>query len=398
MNTIKRKVNLNKLIFYIAYILMLIYYMGSNIVILSNIKGYIIKFSYILLFIDCITHFTKYKVKSLILIFICIVVSFISWRISGSGDIAILILFITSAKNIEFNNLIKFDIKIKSILLCVVLVAYILGMTDVYYMYRTDGTIRSSMGFSHPNIFATYVFSICCEYVYLNYKNMKLYKVILLIIISFIITYFSDSRTAQFAIIILALIWYINNKFNIFKYKVINKILTIMFIILTGVSYGTGMLYAQGNKIIEITDELLTGRIKCIYYFINKYDINLLGNELELIGTREALEYNTSAKILDNSYIKILLQFGIVNYVLFVLLLYYGIKRAIKEKNYALCLIFLIYFIYGISENALYLIRYNIFLLYFSNIIYLKEIDNYKDLDKGNKEENTNWMAQNQII
>ena len=384
LSFLNKKIKLSNFLFYTAYILMLIYYMGSNIIFLQNIQNKILILSYLLLVINFVVQSSKYKVKSIVIIILCIAISLISWKVSNSSEIAVLIIFIVSLKNIKFNDLVKFDIKAKIALVIVVLIFYGLGLTDVYYKYREDGRVRSSMGFSHPNIFGTYIFSICCEYIYLNYKKIKLYKVIGLVIVSFLVSYFSDSRTAQLSILIAVLFWCVFNKYNIFKYKVVNFILSILFLLLTIVSYILGVLYADNNKLVLKLDELLTGRIRCIDQFISDYDVNLFGNELELVGTREAEENGISAKILDNAYMKILLQYGLISYVLFFILLFLGIKNAIKEKNYALCTMFLVYMIYGIFENALFLIRYNVFLLYLSNLIFFKN-ETKNDISEGEK-------------
>ena len=372
LNFLKKKINISNFLFYTAYILMLIYYMGSNIIFLQNIQNKILILSYLLLVINFVVQSSKYKVKSIILIVLCIVISLISWKVSNSSEIAVLIIFVVSLKNIKFNDIVSFDIKAKITLVATILIFYALGLTDVYYKYREDGRIRSSMGFSHPNIFGTYIFSICCEYIYLNYKKIKFYKVVGLVVVSFLVSYFSDSRTAQLSILIAVLFWCVFSKYNIFKYKVVNFTLSILFLILTIISYVLGVLYSDNNGFVLKLDELLTGRIKCIDQFINEYDVKLFGNELELVGTREAEENGISAKILDNAYIKILLQYGLVSYLLFFILLFFGIKNAIKEKNYALCTMFLVYMIYGIFENALFLIRYNVFLMYLSNLVFFK--------------------------
>ena len=141
-------------------------------------------------------------------------------------------------------------------------------------------------------------------------------------------------------------------------------------------SYILGILYINENQSTISINSLVSNRIKMIAMFIDDYDVTLFGNNLELLGTKAALEKGEVAKVLDNSYIKIILQYGILVYIMMASFFVRGIKKAEKEGDYILIILFTLFCIYGIMENVLVLLQYNIFLLYFSQVIYNKEEEN----------------------
>ena len=216
-------------------------------------------------------------------------------------------------------------------------------------------------------------------YIYIYYKRIKIIDYIVLMFSSFIVYYFSNSRTAQIGIIVLIILTFFYNKGTIqqlLKLKLISGILRYLFIILTLMSYILGILYINENQSTISINSLVSNRIKMIAMFIDDYDVTLFGNNLELLGTKAALEKGEVAKVLDNSYIKIILQYGILVYIMMASFFVRGIKKAEKEGDYILIILFTLFCIYGIMENVLVLLQYNIFLLYFSQVIYNKEEEN----------------------
>lgn len=378
MDDIKKENTVN-IIFYFAYALEIFYWMFSNVTMIGGYRIIAVKLAYFLLIVCFILNMTKNKKKDYIYIGLYIIISFLSMIVSDSNSILLIILFLIGMKQMKFKKIVKFDFYIKIIFLLIIVVLYKLNLTENYYMYRTDGVMRSSMGFAHPNIFGTYIFLLCCEYIYIYYKRIKIIDYIVLMFSSFIVYYFSNSRTAQIGIIVLIILTFFYNKGTIqqlLKLKLISGILRYLFIILTLMSYILGILYINENQSTISINSLVSNRIKMIAMFIDDYDVTLFGNNLELLGTKAALEKGEVAKVLDNSYIKIILQYGILVYIMMASFFVRGIKKAEKEGDYILIILFTLFCIYGIMENVLVLLQYNIFLLYFSQVIYNKEEEN----------------------
>lgn len=389
MFNLPNKINV-KSIFYIAYTMAIFYWMFTNVKYISDFRSIIINIVYVLLTFLCIIQAKKYSVKTILLIGISILIIGISWQVSNSNTLIVLLLFIVASKSINFKDLVKYDIKIKIAFLLIIVLLYYLGLTENYFMYRSDGALRSSMGLSHPNTFGVYIFSICCEYIYIRYPNLKIKELILLLIATFVIDYFSDSRGSTYSMIILILgIVFINKKHTkILEKKAIQNIILSLFIIFTILSLWTANEYSKGNEIMYKLNEILSGRIRFSSQFLNDYSAKLFGNSMELLGVKEANETGKQALVLDNAYVKLILQYGILSYLLFGLSVYISFRYAFKNKDYAFCIIFCIYILRGFTGNVLFSLYGNIFLLYISNYLYNKKIvngesnENKKNMEK----------------
>ena len=369
----REKINIS--LFYIAYTIMVFFWMFTNVKYISVVNNYLIKLSYGIVILSCFFAFSKDDIKNKknIFLFLALICSLISWIISDSNILAILILFIIAAKNIKFENIIKYDFKIRLVLTLIVLLLYALNLTENHYVYRDNGEVRSSMGFSHPNTFGIYIFLLCAEYIYLNYKKMTWKSYLIILVVDILLIYFADSRASAIAIILLligaALCKVTKNK--IIENKIVKNILPFLFIIFTIISIILCILYDPKNPVMDKIDNLLSGRINLAKDYLNDYDINLFGNKLEIVSTYEAKSTGEKARVLDNGYINVILQYGIINYAFLAIMLYIAMKNALSEKNYILCIIMAIYIIVGMLENGSFTLYKNTFLLYISNAIYM---------------------------
>ena len=168
-----KKIFYNNIIFYFAYFIILFAWVFSNVKYVDGICDILLKVSYIILSALFLLKINRLSKKELIISLIIFAVSFISWRISTNPTFFILYLLVLNSKDIDLKKLIVKDYKIKLIFLLIIIILYYLGYTNSFVTHRSNGILRSSMGFAHPNIFGSYVFSIYCEYIYIHFKKIK---------------------------------------------------------------------------------------------------------------------------------------------------------------------------------------------------------------------------------
>ena len=364
-------IRLNKLIFYVSYTLIIFSTMFKQVTGINNLLETLSTLGIMLLLINCVSNINKLNINKVLILFISVLMAVITKITSKSNTIFILILLIIAAKNIKLEELIKYDLKIKIPFMIIIVVLYFLGMTDVNLHYR-NGIIRHSMGFSNPNVFSTYILAIIVEYLYLRRKKVNAKDLIIIIIGIFIIDFYADSRTQIFCLIILALIVYIN-KYTGKKFlnnSIVNFIVSNIFIILTIFSLLIIYFYGQGNDIVQDIDVQTSGRIKQISGVFNEYDVNLFGNKLDLVTSLQAKLTGKQQTALDNVYIYSLLSYGIIPFIIMCIAMKKYMKTTIKENEDILRTIMLVFLIGGLMERFCIEVQYNIFLLYFSYIIY----------------------------
>ena len=355
-------------LFYIALVLFEISSMFAYVNFFQNKCNFFANMSMIFLFLCCFLQSKKYSIKSLIIIVFLIFIFSISSITIDDNRFLLLLLFCLACKNMKLKDVLNFNWKCQFIFFIIVIIFYYLGMTDNYYMYRDDGTIRSSMGFSHPNTFGIYVFSIVCQFIYCNYKKIKLAHLTPIIALSILIVFkFSDSRSSAYSLIIIFLFTVflkgrkkINNQ-NSFINSKLFFIPLILLIFSLVVSYN----YSDDNKFMRNMNSVLSGRISASHRIMNEYDIKLFGQKLNLVSTKDAIKYHKNPLIIDNSYVKLMYQYGIVISAFFLTFYCIAIKKAIKKRNYILACMLIIYAIRGLTENIMFNIYGNYFIILF---------------------------------
>ena len=381
------KINVKKSLFYSAYFLFLFSSMFECVYIVDNYIKFIKVVSIVILLLQFLLLLNKgYTINNLLAIISLLILNFFVYYISGEEKLLINYLFIICAKEIDIDKFIKYDAKLKIIFLIIVILLFYLGFTKNYNMIRPNGQIRYSMGFSHPNIFSTYVFSALASLFYVLYKNETNKKIFIMLLLFAIcsIYYLADSRTIILSLILLLI-------FNIFKFKpqILRKVQYLPLILLC-VSLIIGYKYNASNNIMSKTNELLSQRLYFMNKYLNNYSINLFGNKLEYISSIYGKENGIEAMILDNSYLLFILRYGIINTIVFGYLLINTLKKYSKEN--ILNIIFTVFLIYGLFESGLINLDTNIFLLYLSNYFY--KLQNIGVKQKEINEKNRNHFKE----
>ena len=146
-----------------------------------------------------------------------------------------------------------------------------------------------------------------------------------------------------------------------------------IFVILTLISFYITYKYMNGNNLAIILDNLFSERIYLQSLFLNLYKVTIFGNEIVYFDT------------LDNVYMRVLLNFGIIVWGLYLFIYHSIVKSALEKKDIVMLIIVFVFMIYGLMEW--YIIRpgLNIFLIYFSSYLYnarnKKEIENEKPIN-----------------
>lgn len=376
----KRKIFKNDIsifLFYISYILIVMNSFFERIIFL---KKYLIYFNYvsiILLFVCFLMQSKKYKKKTLLNIFFLLVIACSSYFISKNTNILLLILLLICSFNISFEKFIKNDLIIKLILILIVVSSHFLGLTDEFISYR-EHFARQSFGFSHANTFGFVISMLVIEFLYIKRKYIKWYHIFPIILIVYFIQHFSDSRGSIILLIMVFLACLLKKikMMNIIYNPIIKKIISNSFVIFTLLSFIMVYLYSSNNYFGVQLDNLFTTRISSMYNFLKLYDINLMGNKLLIITTETARNNHIQSMILDNAFVHIILNYGLVIFCIFSVWMKKTFDFAYKQKNDAIIIILFLLVIYGLMETYLFKIPYNAFLIFFGQFIYYKEEKN----------------------
>ncbi len=375
------KEKIKNILFYMAYFLMIFLSMFSRIPIIEENYKMIESISLGLLIFTAILQSHKLKNKELMIMILIMLAVLMSYVFSGDPIILKLFLVIYSSKSLDFNDFIKKDLYVKLIFFIIVIILHFNGLTVDYIMYRSDGTMRNSMGFSHPNIFGLYIFMFCMELVYLKRNKLKLYDYAIVICLLLVIYNYSDSRASIVSLVLLIILLLTKNFLikYVFSRKVTKFFVQNSFLIFTIITYIATILYSNNYGIGKIMNTITSNRISSICYFLDNYGINLFGKKLYLVSTEKSVLLNIKAYILDNCYFNLLIKHGAIIFLIIFLITRKMFEKLYHSKKFSLIIIFLVLLVYGLMENSIFKITYTPFLLYFGNVLYSKkESDKYE--------------------
>ena len=383
----------------VIYIMVLIFqssmYMFNHsiYIVLEYIKKITILLLVVKIFMDIIEPGNKFNLKNIFITFVLTIIIFLS--LIKTDDIAttlFLLIVLIAFNNTNFERVIKNIFFIELFSFIFILLSCKMGIIEDFTIRRELGEeYRHSLGFIHPNTLMLSFFSIVILYLYWQKDKINLIKTLMLFVFSLVIFYYTDSRMGLVAVILALIINYIFK----FKGKIIlakyGNILSWSIVIFAVLSVIMTILYPKIN--MSKLNELLSNRILLQYRALDRYGITLFGQEIEWVGqgaSNEELDWN-KYNFIDNSYIKALVNNGILFFMLIILGHYYILKEQIvKNRNvYAFVAVFMIG-IYSITDVALLRIMYNPFIILMApmfNIFSSNKKENYSAVGKENKNE-----------
>ena len=317
-----QKKSLSNEMFYIAYALLMATVMFSKVPSLNIVLSLFQIIGIALLSIVIILKNKILKKNTLVKLIFITIISLISYYLSrnstiSDSSIVMLILIVFAAKNIEFDKIVKFDLKIKLIFLIMVIALYFLGLTNGGEVIYRDGVARFSLGLGHANILGITMASIILEYIYLKREKINKLHLISLLIGLVVISYVTSSRGSLVLVgLMFLLVLFKKQIYNIVYKKNVRSIVINSFLLLIILSLFMTMLYSNGSSFGILLNNLFSNRLYYINNFINYYDLTLFGQNLIFSGSDAVNLYGTYTQILDNCFIYLILRFGIVSFVI----------------------------------------------------------------------------------
>lgn len=204
---------------------------------------------------------------------------------------------------------------------------------------------RYTLGFAHPNTAMSLLLPIFFLIYYLYYDRTKILISMFIFIIGKIVFNYTYSRTTFLLILLFIFLILVNDKYieKLKKIFLLEGGITIFFTFF--------LPYYFRNTFLN---KLLSGRLILFYNYLTKFQITLFGNK-EIIGYYKIYP-------LDNVYLRILFENGIIGFILLIILIFYIMKILFKNKDYKAIRIFSIVLIFGVMEGSA--------LNYYLNIIY----------------------------
>jgi hypothetical protein len=312
--------------------------------------------------------FQKYSLKELLIFsgffFFSIFVAYQNKTV----DVPVTVVVVFCLRKIPFERIVKTDFYTRTILTMIIFILSIYGYIPSNNFFR-EGQMRYSFGFYHPNLFGAYVLIIVLEFIYLGYlKNKNTLRIWVILPVALFIDKTANSRSVEVSLIFYLLV-YLIFKIKFFS-KISSKMLTfisvIMICLFSAISIISSYMYNPTIEMWEVINKLLSSRPSLINSVVNNfYPVHLLGQRTPLLSNMDGIFISgkTINLFVDNSYMSIAIKFGFITLVLFVIWLSRNASSFFKGENRIIMFCWLLsLLIWGLSENKLILIQFNILL------------------------------------
>lgn len=303
---------------------------------------------------------------------VVVAVGFISWRLSRSGWLFWMALFIVCGEGIEIKKLSAIAFFLASLLLIIAATFAVLGLIDNYSMMRPEThALRYGMGLSHPNYFGLFLLVICTSFSVMRFGKNPFPSIVLLALTTLLNMMLSDSRTAAVLSAGQALLLIL---FYFIKSPSARKAMTMVFvagIIATMVlSILMMIFYDDGNPLHLFLDKITNLRFSRAHAYYQLAPLSLLGRDYEPFGLVFGVEESANYFFVDNGYACLILRFGLIPACLFVAGYAFLIRRIVVDRLWDELLFGLVLMsIYSVTETLGLRFECNYFLVSMASMV-----------------------------
>lgn len=319
----------------------------------------------------------KLNIKQYILSCFVLLILLISYTKCKNATLLITFLYISFGRSVDIRQLAKITFIVWTFIIIITVTSSMLGYIETLYDIRSNGQIRSSMGFKNPNRFSTSIFQILLAWLFLRYDRVKIVDFILSVAAIIIIQVVSGSRTTSIAIGVMIFLIIFSKQM---KKRNLNKIFIILLMsivmLLFVITLYFMFFYDDGNQMHVFLDRIVSKRFSLAHNFFTKYPPTFFGQYFEPDILYDFINGTKGTFIIDNSYAKLIILFGLFPTVLIFLVFFLLIRNELKcnsiRSDY---LFFIIFLIVGFAESFILNISMNFTLIIFSNILINSQID-----------------------
>ena len=377
MHTIDKK-NRKEILFFSGYFLLGLtnvvignsYLFGEKRLIICEIVQYISAVLFGMSF--CID---KYKTKEFIIRLVTIIIFFVVTAKSHSIPFGLCGLSVISASNISVEKIIKNNIRNNLFFLLIVVVPALLGFIP-NNVFLHDGIKAYSLGFTYYSNLPNIVFFVILGIYWISKSKITENVVLLLSLPIQVIIYKISTLRLTFYLYLLFFVVAVCTKFYSRKrnHKLLIMFSSIMFILGCFGTFGISFLYRKSQLLAKL-NELINYRLGFNYKGFTLYGSSLFGKKLEMVEEYWDANNINHYFYIDSGYVVTFLNYGIVFFVLLIVMYTFLSRYAAKNNQIKLavwCLIICMYSVindvmFNTALNPLPMIAFNLMWKFYEN-------------------------------
>ena len=380
----RKKTGISKLLFFIEfYVYMIVYTLQTSAFgeFIPPIVYTLTRFLVIGITIISILLSKSYRVKNFVdtlIIVLCLVGALGNYFIVGFAIPLEFMCLIITAKDIDFEWIINNYIRIT---LCILIVAFIcssVGMIPTNNIVQ-NGVMRYSFGMNYCTDFAAHIFYLILADNYIKFKKISFSRIFIYLVAAYVVYKYCAARLDT--ILILALValdlyliinaWVKKRNVEYFKGTRFLKILLIGAYPISSVLSLICAINYRESDFLQIINIALSYRIYYANQALNTYGYPLWGKLFEMVGSGTIAKNQTAGLVyffVDNSYIYIMLRYGVIFMVALGMLMMNYIYGRLKNNDWILPLMIVLSLISSIIDHHFFSV-YNVFIFGYMALI-----------------------------
>lgn len=271
---------------------------------------------------------------------------------------------IVGAKDVDFDKILKVYLTIGITIMLAAFAASQMGWIEnlVYESWNRDE--RYSYGIIYPTDFAAHVFYLALAGIGLSEDKITKGRILNFIILAVILYDKCEARTSVICLMLMSMdLIFIKGLKNKLKKPYIYYLVNFSTLGFASFFICLTHFYNASTKWMYDFDGLISGRLTISSKALETYSYQLFGQNITEIGLGGKAEYVENYFFLDDSYIRILLLYGICLFVVTMFVIFWSGLRAIKAKKLILLFAIAIIGLHSFMEHHLLELAYNPFIL-----------------------------------
>lgn len=331
----------------------------------------------IIMFLAFLGMTSKFSKKIFKIIGVLLVIAIGTYSMTKETVFLIMLMVAIICSELSYKKIFKLLFFERLALLFLILTLALIGVLPKNPITIIKGGTSSSvtgygLGFNHPNQLAYNVGLIMLLYMcYLN-KKLKQWNVGVIMLIGIIGYVITKTRTLLAISIILGLLleyYLLVNKKENRHISIVWKISTLSLLICAIAALGLPILMASASGQIKTMLYTLNGLIGSRFTHSARvfelYSIPLFGG----ITDFNLLQINFGYSVVDNGYLCLLYNFGIVGFLIFCFLYFISNRILLRKKEYVFLIAIITISLWAITENILRSFAINFTVVFWSECL-----------------------------
>lgn len=313
--------------------------------------------------------------------FFCLLVGVIATLKTRKIRFLMFLLFFWGARNINYEYVIKHNVKANiGIFLFIIISSFFKILPNITWE-RTTGLYRQSWGFSAPNLLILAFMIIVMQLIIVKKRGLHLLEAAILIGIAMWIGKISDGRGGEISIILGILLVLLINVFQMSQLKKFfsSKIRRYFLIFLPEIFclfiFLLVIMVPYGSDFYNKLNTLFSFRLDIARFYFESTGIHLLPVKVTAVYLYPWSNVTNIATVtvVDNLYMQLICFLGIIATVIFLMIYSVLINNAIKNEDYWLLIVLIVFLFLGLVESQMIAPFVGIFAITYSNYRY-KEV------------------------